>query len=180
MLRCPMMQSLMSRFSLIVCTWKGLWENENEALDPALFYAWQTFIWEDSPAGLPWTSLTVKTLPCWFFLLTSKYIDQVEEHYDKLFLIKVDIKVVFIFSQENFCFKLEFIQLKVSFFFLETQWILLQSRSPTCCAPILLVRSLKSRWFLAFALIKLITLAGMSLTSNKSRCKFFDAESVSV
>ena len=74
----------------------------------------------------------------------TEYIGLVCKHYNKLFIVKSDMGVVCVFSKNDFNLIFEFIQTREIFASRKPTDFGI-NECPTCCAPISLAKSQKSR-----------------------------------
>ena len=87
-------------------------------MDPTLIRACQTPIRAVSSASLSLTSLTVTSTALQRHIHVvemAKYICQVRKHHSKLCIVKLGMKVVFVFSKKDFNIIFKFIQPREAF-----------------------------------------------------------------
>ena len=110
--RCCMTQILMFSGKSILFIFRRFSYKGNKVVDPTLIRGCRTPIRAVSPAILSLTSLTVTSRPCKkqvHAVEAAEYTGKVCKHHKKLFIVKLDMEVVFVFSKKNFNLVFKFI-----------------------------------------------------------------------
>ena len=168
---------VLSGKSILFLFW-GLSNKGNDVVHPTLIRAYQTPIRAVCPASLSLFSLTVSHITALqrqvHVVEVAEYIGQVRKRHSKLFIGKLDMEVVFVFSKKDFNFIFKFKQPREAFASQQPVDFGIKQK-PYMFRFHFFGQKLEKPMIFALERMKLITLTAMFITSIECRSKVFDA-----